>query len=235
MKATSKNPKLCVTRPLQNAHLPHVNSAFGAITSLDFGVFRGCLKKSATFLAAILYLTGIAAHAQSLGDLAREEKKRREAFSGRITIIENIPSAVPVSAPASAPDMEALTDEEFDRQLAEAANEFNKTLPIMLDSEIRLDTVNVLPNKTWMMAYTFVDYSMTDWRLREEEFKNYIRPKLLNYIKTGSDLESLRNNNAIFVVMVRDEGGIVIFTSSFGDGDYREEDSVDEYEYEYEE
>ena len=44
-KATSENPKLCVTRPIQNAHLPYVNSAFGSGASLDFGVFGGCHKK----------------------------------------------------------------------------------------------------------------------------------------------------------------------------------------------
>ncbi|MCL2102866.1 MAG: hypothetical protein FWH25_02390, partial [Syntrophorhabdaceae bacterium] len=44
LQATSKNPKLCVTRPLQNVHLPYVNSAFGSVASLDFEVFRGCQK-----------------------------------------------------------------------------------------------------------------------------------------------------------------------------------------------
>ena len=38
-EATSENPKLCVTRPIQNAHLPHVNSAFDSVASIDFGVF----------------------------------------------------------------------------------------------------------------------------------------------------------------------------------------------------
>jgi hypothetical protein len=37
---TSKNINLRVTRPDQNAHLPRVNSAFGAVASLDSGVFR---------------------------------------------------------------------------------------------------------------------------------------------------------------------------------------------------
>jgi dTMP kinase len=40
---TSKNSRLCVTRPRQNAHLPDANSAFVAGASLDFEVFRGSL------------------------------------------------------------------------------------------------------------------------------------------------------------------------------------------------
>ena len=39
LMATSENPKLCVTRPIQNAHLPKVNFVFVSATSLDFGVF----------------------------------------------------------------------------------------------------------------------------------------------------------------------------------------------------
>jgi ABC-type glycerol-3-phosphate transport system permease component len=50
LMATSENTKLCVTLHRQNAHLPHVNSAFASVASLDFGVFGGCqlcfLKKS---------------------------------------------------------------------------------------------------------------------------------------------------------------------------------------------
>ena len=42
--ATSENPKLCVTLPIQNAHLPVVNSAFISVASLDFEVFGGCHK-----------------------------------------------------------------------------------------------------------------------------------------------------------------------------------------------
>ena len=41
--ATSKNHKLCITRPSQNAHSPHASSAFASVKSLDFRVFRGCL------------------------------------------------------------------------------------------------------------------------------------------------------------------------------------------------
>ena len=34
MEASSENPGLCVTRPIQNAHLPHVNSAFVSVRFL---------------------------------------------------------------------------------------------------------------------------------------------------------------------------------------------------------
>jgi superfamily I DNA/RNA helicase len=52
LDGTSENPKLCVTLPRQNAHLPNVNSAFVSVASLDFGVFGGCLD----FFVLLVYL-----------------------------------------------------------------------------------------------------------------------------------------------------------------------------------
>jgi hypothetical protein len=43
---TSNNPKLCVTRHRQNAHLLRVKSAFASVASLDFRIIRSPLKKS---------------------------------------------------------------------------------------------------------------------------------------------------------------------------------------------
>jgi len=50
---TSKNPKLCVTFPRQNAHLLQVNSAFASVTSLDFGVFRSSLVDKQNYIYLI--------------------------------------------------------------------------------------------------------------------------------------------------------------------------------------
>ena len=40
---TSIYPKLCVTLPRQNAHLPHVNCAYFSVASLDFRIIRSIL------------------------------------------------------------------------------------------------------------------------------------------------------------------------------------------------
>ena len=177
------------------------------------------MKKSAIFLAAILYLAGVTAHAQSLGDLAREEKKRREAVSGRITTIENIPSTVPMSTPGMGA-LTALTDEEFDRQMAEAANEFNKYLPIRINSEITLYAAAPLPNKTIMYFYTLVNYSMDDLNFVDvEEFKNQTRQGILNEIKINPGLrlefELLRNSNVTLISVLNGNDGRELFRISF--------------------
>ena len=63
------------------------------------------MKKCTVFLAMFFYLTGIAVYAQSLGDLAREEQKRREGISGETIIV--LESARPV-----APDEEISTEDD---------------------------------------------------------------------------------------------------------------------------
>jgi hypothetical protein len=60
-KGISKNARLSVTRPRQNAHLPDVNSAFVAGASLDFDVFRNSPKILAHCLALLLVLSMLAA------------------------------------------------------------------------------------------------------------------------------------------------------------------------------
>ena len=177
------------------------------------------MKKSTILLVVILYMTGVAAHAQSLGDLAREEQKRREAVSDKITIIDNAPSVAVTST--TAPGMETLTDEEFDKLMVEVANEINKTLPRMLDSETRLDTFVSLPNKTLMYVYTNVKYSIDDFGLGKKETENYMRSFLLNYIKTSSDSEIFRDHKATFAFTYKDKNGHEWFTLSFDYDDYK--------------
>ena len=62
------------------------------------------MKRLIFFFAAVFYLTGIAAYAQSLGDLAKEEQKRRESIPDeKVTTIEY--------TPPDAPDEEDATGE----------------------------------------------------------------------------------------------------------------------------
>ena len=62
------------------------------------------MKKLTLFLIAALCLAGVTTYAQSLGDIAREEQKRREAVSGDVFIIEK-------KSVAASPGRDTLTDE----------------------------------------------------------------------------------------------------------------------------
>ena len=52
-KATSKSSNLCVTQPIQNAHLHNVNSDFGSVANPDFVVFRSCHKAEVEYFPCV--------------------------------------------------------------------------------------------------------------------------------------------------------------------------------------
>jgi DNA mismatch repair protein MutL len=74
-QGTSKNARLCVTRPRQNAHLPDANSAFVAGASLDFEVFRDSHHLDQTFLSGgITDSSGESDFSGKPGDLATDHE-----------------------------------------------------------------------------------------------------------------------------------------------------------------
>lgn len=62
-------------------------------------------------LTAVLFLTGAAAYAQSLGDLAREEQKRREGISGeKVITLKSAPIEEPIEEPEKEKKVSAKAD-----------------------------------------------------------------------------------------------------------------------------
>ena len=55
IEGTPNNPKLCVTRLQQNAHLRHVNCAFASAASLDFEIIRSPLEFNSENIENIYY------------------------------------------------------------------------------------------------------------------------------------------------------------------------------------
>ena len=69
------------------------------------------MKKYTVFLSAVLCLTVVAAYAQSLGDFAREEQKRRDAIPDDRTItLKSAPITVPYEDNEK---KEVLADDEY--------------------------------------------------------------------------------------------------------------------------
>jgi len=92
------------------------------------------MKKYAVLFVMVFYMTSIAVHAQSLGDLAKEEQKRREAVSdGTVIVLENARPAT--SGTQSA---EAFNASEIDAALLRAANDID------IDWEELLELGNML-------------------------------------------------------------------------------------------
>jgi hypothetical protein len=106
----------------------------------------------------------------------------------------------------------------FDRDLVEAANEINQHLPMMIDSETRIDSTIALPGKTFQYFYTLVNYSKD--QLDAGDFEKRLRPLILNSIKTNTDMENFRKNKVTLVYLYRDKDGNEFLKLTFSHDDY---------------
>jgi hypothetical protein len=107
----------------------------------------------------------------------------------------------------------------FDKQLVEAANQINKNLPIMVDSETRLDSTMALPNKKFTYIYTLINYTQEE--IDSDELKELLEPNILNNIKTNSDLEEFRENKVTMVYLYKDKTGNEILKLEYSYNDYK--------------
>jgi hypothetical protein len=107
----------------------------------------------------------------------------------------------------------------FDKNLMETANQINKNLPLMLDSDTRLDSTMALPGKKFTYFYTLVNYSVDEIDI--ENFENGMKSNLLNNIKTNSDLKEFRDNKVTMVYFYKDKNGNEIIKIELTYEDYK--------------
>lgn len=97
----------------------------------------------------------------------------------------------------------ASKQDVFQKQLVNVANELNKTCPFMVDAETRLDNSIVLPNKTLQYNYTLVNIEVEN--VDVPEIEAYLKPNILNNVKTNPDLALYRDNNATLAYSYKDK------------------------------
>lgn len=107
----------------------------------------------------------------------------------------------------------------IDKKLVNVASELNKSCPIMIDSETRLDNSIALPNKTFQYNYTLV--SIDDKNADVEALKSYLNPIILNTITTNPDMKEFRENNVILVYNYKDKNSKHLFKLTFYPNQYK--------------
>lgn len=103
--------------------------------------------------------------------------------------------------------------------LDKTANDLNKTCPMMVDSETRLDNVTVLPGKVFQYNYTIVNYVKDS--LDPVALQASLQPNMLNQIKTNPDLKLFRDNEVTLAYNYVDKNGIFLLKMNFGPKDYK--------------
>jgi hypothetical protein len=93
----------------------------------------------------------------------------------------------------------------FDKAMMDAASELNKSCPIMVDQETRLDNAVALPDNIFQYNYTLVNLDKSE--VNQDTLKKYIEPGLINNMKTNPDLKVYRENKVTMAYYYKDKNG----------------------------
>lgn len=108
----------------------------------------------------------------------------------------------------------------FDKVMMEAASEINKTCPIMVDQETRLDNAIALPENSLQYNYTLINIENTE--VNPDTVKKYIEPGIINLVKTSPDMKIYRDNKTTMIYNYRDKNGVFILKLSITPEMYNE-------------
>lgn len=100
----------------------------------------------------------------------------------------------------------------YDKVMMEVASELNKSCPIMVDSETRLDNTIALPDNVFQYFYTLVN--MTKETTDFEFMKTQLEPTIINFVKTNPEMKFQRDHKTTVKYSYKDKNGIFLFTIS---------------------
>lgn len=93
----------------------------------------------------------------------------------------------------------------LDKAMMEAASELNKTCPIMVDQDTRLDNAVALPGNIFQYNYTLVNLYNSEVNI--DTVKKYFEPGIINNVKTNPDLKVYRDNKVTMAYYYKDKNG----------------------------
>lgn len=100
----------------------------------------------------------------------------------------------------------------LDKAMMQYAGEINKSCPVMIDSETRLDNVMAIPVNVFQYTYTLVN--MEKSTVDTLQLKNSIEPNIVNFVKTNPQMKYVRDKNVTVNYYYKDKQGIYLFMVS---------------------
>ena len=98
--------------------------------------------------------------------------------------------------------------QSFDKAMLEAADEINKSCPMMVDKETRLDNAAALPDNVFQYNYTLINANKSDIDI--EDFTIYMEPIIVNNVKTNPDLKIYRENKVTMSYYYKDKNSLFL-------------------------
>jgi hypothetical protein len=96
----------------------------------------------------------------------------------------------------------------IDKDMMGVASELNKSCPVMIDSETRLDNTIALPDKVFQYNYTLVNVEKN--QVDTISIKNYLEPNIVNQVKTNPQMQYQREHKWTLNYLYKDKKGLYI-------------------------
>ena len=100
----------------------------------------------------------------------------------------------------------------FDQAMMQSVKELNKTCPLQVDAETRMDSVMILPNHIYQYNYSLVNIEKAN--IDVNKLKTVLEPNILNFVKTNPQMKIIRDNKTIINYFYRDKAGNYLLTIS---------------------
>lgn len=107
----------------------------------------------------------------------------------------------------------------LDKVMMEYAGEINKSCPVMIDSETRLDNVMAFPENIFQYTYTLVN--MEKSTVDTLQLKNSVEPNIVNFVKTNPQMKYIRDKSVTVNYYYKDKKGKYLFMISVKPDQYQ--------------
>jgi hypothetical protein len=101
-----------------------------------------------------------------------------------------------------------FTSGSIDKGMMNVASELNKSCPITVDSETRLDNTVALPDKVFQYNYTLINIDKS--RADTIKMKNYLEPNIINQLKTNPQMQYQREHKWTMNYLYKDKNGLFL-------------------------
>lgn len=107
---------------------------------------------------------------------------------------------------------------EHQKDLARIAEEINEKCPQMLDSETRIEGIEVKDPNTLIYHYTLIHIEKKN--VDTNQFYRMLWPGIISNIKTSIEMKKLRENNTLIEYSYVDKSNQPIYTFHIGPKEY---------------
>lgn len=97
----------------------------------------------------------------------------------------------------------------IDKNMMHVASEINKSCPIMVDSETRLDNSIAIPGEVFQYNYTLVNLEKS--KADTASIKNYLEHNIINMVKSSPQMQYQRDHKWTLNYYYKDKDGQYLF------------------------